>query len=415
MTNITSETWFWWAVALVVGVPALIVALGEVQVRLARRDNALAKPIKLLRNLVVPVAALLALVALLYAGWEDEPPLAVQIVATLFGFLLLLFVLSSLNAAMFLNAEKGSWRRRTPRIFVDLVRLVLIVIGVAILLANVWDANVGGMFAALGVTGIVVGLALQNAVGGIISGLLLLFEQPFEIGDWLSTGSISGRVVEVNWRAVHIETGNEIHIVPNASLAGAPFANLSRPTRDYAVAVESSFAVDDMPAKIVEVLNEVAADLPRIRDGGVPRTWSVGAGTYATSLPVETYADADAARAAFLRRIWYASRRAGLHLDKADPAVGTGPKEVEAALRQVSSALYLSEDDIGPVASRLRLETFAPGERIHRAGTVPADVSFIIRGEVLSPCIPIPGRSTWLAPSQETIWARPRSRGSCPR
>jgi small-conductance mechanosensitive channel len=58
-----------------------------------------------------------------------------------------------------------------PSIFVDLVRLVIIVTGLALMLSRIWDANVGGLFAALGVTSIVIGLALQNSVGSINSGL----------------------------------------------------------------------------------------------------------------------------------------------------------------------------------------------------------------------------------------------------
>ena len=63
----------------------------------------------------------------------------------------------------------------------------------------------------------------------IISGLLLLFEQPFQLGDWLETPTARGRVVEVNWRATHIDTGNGMQIMPNSALAGATFTNLSQP------------------------------------------------------------------------------------------------------------------------------------------------------------------------------------------
>ena len=73
------------------------------------------------------------------------------------------------------------------------------------------------------------GLALQNSVGQIISGLLLLFEQPFQLGDWLDTPTARGRVVEVNWRATHIDTGSGMQIMPNSVLAAASFTNLSRP------------------------------------------------------------------------------------------------------------------------------------------------------------------------------------------
>jgi small-conductance mechanosensitive channel len=66
-------------------------------------------------------------------------------------------------------------------------------------------------------------------VGQIISGLLVLFEQPFQLGDWVDTESVTGRVVEVNWRATHIDTGSGLQIIPNSVLAVASFSNLSRP------------------------------------------------------------------------------------------------------------------------------------------------------------------------------------------
>ena len=51
----------------------------------------------------------------------------------------------------------------------------------------IWGADIGGLFTALGIGSIVIGLALQNAVGSVLSGLFLLFEQPFEIGDYILT------------------------------------------------------------------------------------------------------------------------------------------------------------------------------------------------------------------------------------
>ena len=63
----------------------------------------------------------------------------------------------------------------------------------------VWGADIGGLFTALGIGSIVIGFALQNAVGSVVSGLFLLFEQPFEIGDYLRTseGPVLGKRVEL--------------------------------------------------------------------------------------------------------------------------------------------------------------------------------------------------------------------------
>ena len=78
---------------------------------------------------------------------------------------------------------------------IELFGGILIAIGLAVLFSVVWGTDVAGLFTALGVTSIVLGLALQGAIGSIVSGLLLLFEQPFRLGDWLDAGGVRGRLV----------------------------------------------------------------------------------------------------------------------------------------------------------------------------------------------------------------------------
>src|SRR6202012_2698484 len=98
-----------------------------------------------------------------------------------------------------------------------------------LIFSYVWGVRVAGLFTALGVTSVVIGLMLQNSVGQIVSGLFMLFEQPFRIGDWLETPSARGRIVEANWRAVHIRTDRGFQIPPNSALAAISFTHISRP------------------------------------------------------------------------------------------------------------------------------------------------------------------------------------------
>ncbi len=49
-----------------------------------------------------------------------------------------------------------------PAIFLDVVRFALIAIGVGLIFAHIWGANVGGLFTALGITSIVIGLTLRS-------------------------------------------------------------------------------------------------------------------------------------------------------------------------------------------------------------------------------------------------------------
>ncbi len=174
MNSLTAQPWFWPTVTVVVALPLALLVLTEAHQWLLRRGSSYARPILLLRNGVLPALGLFILVDQLNAA--DVEATWPRIAATVFGFLLILFALSGANAALFGQARAGSWRERLPSIFIDLGRLIVIVIGLGLLFSWVWGTNIGGLFAAVGVTSIVIGLAVQTAVGPVIAGLFLVQE-----------------------------------------------------------------------------------------------------------------------------------------------------------------------------------------------------------------------------------------------
>lgn len=381
MAEAFQDGWGWWVIGLAVGVPVLIVVLTEAIGVLARRGNPIARPLRMLRNWVIPTGALFALLA--FAMQSPAEQVWVRVVATLFGFLLILLVLSAFNVALFANAKPGSWRERIPSIFVEIARLTLVVIGLAVLFSWVWEADVGGLFTALGVGSIVIGLALQNAVGGVISGLLLLFEQPFKIGDWLDAEGVRGRVVEVNWRAVHIDTGAGIRIVTNATLSGASFTNLSQPEGPYSAEASVKFSTDDPPHEVMALLLEVADSLPNRARGERASAVYSGAGAYAVSIPVEAPGDAAHALSLYLSWLWYAARRRRFALDgdASDPL--TEPQVLAEALRVISPSLHLRDDDTEHLMSSARLERYGAGEIVLASGVVPDEVRVVVSGRAI--------------------------------
>ena len=384
MEDLTAQSWFWWAVALVVGAPIVLVILSEVGDWLVARGSAFARPMRFLRSVVLPVGWLLLLLVKV-AGDSGEDS-TVRIVATALGFCAMLFALALVNAGLFASAERTSWRGRLPSIFIDLARLLLIVIGTAILLSVVWGANVGGLFAALGVTSIVIGLALQNAVGNVVSGLLLLFEQPFGLGDWLTVGDATGKVIEVNWRAVHLDLGHSVRVVPNGSLAVASFTNLSRPSLRYDESIRLSFADDAPPNRVKAMLEGVAADLPG-RDPEIAPSTSVaefedGAIVYATSFTVLTYEQRGRARNAFLTRAWYAAQREGILPAGTEADPERDARAIAAAMERATPIMHMSEADRAALTPHARLERYAVGEVLQRAGDAPDGTRLLLSGRV---------------------------------
>jgi small-conductance mechanosensitive channel len=377
MTSLTSQTWFWPTVVVVVALPVALLILTEVHQWLVSRSSSYARPILLLRNGVVPALALVVLVRQLYD--TDVEATWPRITAT--GFLVILFALSGANAALFGEARSGSWRERLPTIFIDLGRVIVIVIGLGLLFSWVWGTNIGGLFAAVGVTSIVIGLAVQTAVGPVIAGLFLLFEQPFHTGDWLDTPSGKGRVLEVNWRSIHLDTGNGVKIVPNAVLAASSFTNLSRVhgTTFYATATVT-FGAQDRPGIVVSTLTAVAEALPSKRADLSPRVKALGAGEYQVSVPIATPGEQSAATNQLMHRLWYAARRAGLHLDDAETAESDDAANSSTHTRHIVTTFGLDDESVRGIFADGKFLVYGEGEIVQSVGSVPEAVAFITDG-----------------------------------
>lgn len=378
MFEVWNQSWFWPSVIVIVGLPLVLLVLTEWREALLRKGSPAARIILLVRNYVAPTAALLVLLSQTHdvdvdASWS-------RIVATILGFLVILVLINGLNFALFVTARKGTWRERMPSIFVDVVRFLVIVVSIAILFSWVWGADVGGLFTALGIGSIVIGLALQNAVGSVLAGLLLLFEQPFQLGDWIVAGGVRGRVEEVNWRSVHIRTTSGIEVIPNSELAGTGFTNLSRKSGSYTASTVVRFTTDDPPHRVIEVLCEVARDLPQLAPGGEPEAIPTTKARYEVDIPLLSPGDEWSALGEFRTRLWYASRRAGLHFDRDLQSEYDTTERRLAVLEEFGPSLRCAPERALALAERVQLHQFVSGERLQHPGEPPLGVHVILEG-----------------------------------
>ncbi|CAJ1496007.1 mechanosensitive ion channel family protein [[Mycobacterium] kokjensenii] len=386
--------WLYWAIGVALGLPVGLILFTEWHVALVRKGSHLARPVALIRNYLLPLGALLVLLAQV-AGVPGQDP-GLRVIYTAFGFMLLVLLLSGLDATFFQSAPKGSWRNRVPTIFIDVARFLLIGVGLALILSYVWGAKIGGLFTALGVTSVVIGLMLQNSVGQIVSGLFMLFEQPFRIGDWLATPAARGRVVEVNWRAVHISTTSGLQVTPNSVLAGTSFTNVSRAGDRYRASITTTFAVADPPDRVCALLSRVAEALPLPSTDEAVVSVALGGGEYRTTFALDSPSEESAAQATFLRWLWYAARREGLHLDRAYDRFST-PERVADALRTVvAPALRLTDEDQQALIPHATVVRYGTDEVLERAGVVPTAMTFLVEGSVRISGVDAPSQDSTL-------------------
>ncbi|MBY3581243.1 mechanosensitive ion channel [Rhizobium bangladeshense] len=145
---------------------------------------------------------------------------------------------------------------REARLLQDLV-VGIVYIGMMLsILAFAFGVPIGTLVATSGVVAIILGLALQNTLADVFSGIALTLGRPYVIGDWilLSDGT-EGRVFESNWRATHILTpGNNIVVLPNSFLAKLGVTNVSRPDETHLLFLTIRIAPTRMPASIRQVM-----------------------------------------------------------------------------------------------------------------------------------------------------------------
>jgi len=110
-----------------------------------------------------------------------------------------------------------------------------------------------------------IGFGLQNVVSNFVSGLILLVERPFKVGDHVVTGTTEGIVKRISVRATEIETfRKQSIIVPNSDLINSPVGNWTHRNRVQRSEIPVSVAYGTDPQKVMAILLEIARSVPEV-------------------------------------------------------------------------------------------------------------------------------------------------------
>lgn len=109
-----------------------------------------------------------------------------------------------------------------------------------------------------------IGFGLQSIVNNFVSGLILLFERPIKIGDWVVTSSGEGIVKKISVRSTEIETFDRSSVlVPNSELISNSVTNWTHKSRLGRVTIPVGVAYKEDPEQIIEILSKVPAQFDK--------------------------------------------------------------------------------------------------------------------------------------------------------
>ncbi len=104
-----------------------------------------------------------------------------------------------------------------------------------------------------------IGFGLQNITNNFVSGLILLFERPVKVGDWVVVGTTEGLIKNINVRATEIETFDLASvIIPNAELLSHHLTNWTHKDRRGRVEVKISLHPNSDPDEVIAMLLDLA-------------------------------------------------------------------------------------------------------------------------------------------------------------
>ena len=141
---------------------------------------------------------------------------------------------------------------------------------VLMIILQLLGVEIGALLGAAGIVGIAIGFASQTSMSNLISGLFLISEKPFEVGDVIRVDKTFGVVQSIDLLSVKINTFDNLFIrIPNEKLINTEITNITRyPIRRMDIKLKVAYK--SSISKVKEALQSVAANNPLCLDEPEP-------------------------------------------------------------------------------------------------------------------------------------------------
>ena len=158
------------------------------------------------------------------------------IMTSLLKSALVIFATNIINSTIFVKdsrffKKRNKGRSETVSNFIcKLCRIIAWIVSIYIILVVILGfTQINGLVTGLGVGTVVISLAAQDTVKSLFSGISILSEKPFVIGDWIGVGDYTGTVIDISFRSTRIRCAdNSIITIPNSTITSEYVINWNK-------------------------------------------------------------------------------------------------------------------------------------------------------------------------------------------
>ncbi|MCB0106862.1 MAG: mechanosensitive ion channel [Caldilineaceae bacterium] len=394
--TIISEPFFLWAVAIVIITPLAIIALGELIATLERRQSPYVAFWRYLRHGTFPLAvALLILQYVLNVPTDSGTLLLLQ---TVFWIMVTVTLLVLVQAIATAGSKGERWEASIPGLFTAVARALIFFVPFYYILSGIWGVDLSNLVTALGIGSLVIALALQDTLSNLVSGLLLLADKPFAVGDWIEIEGHTGKVLDLNWRSVRLQVrGRDVLVIPNSVLSNSSIYNYTMITPTYREHIAVGFSYNDPPNKVKRMLLDAVAGSDQILASPPPSVLTVSYDDSSIGYELVVYVKEYRSpfsrmqlRDEILTRIYYGAQRTGInipfpirtlyHFDGERPDPKGKQQEIAGYLQPNFYFATLDTVVLEHVAGVATVQAYGRHEIVVTAGRPAAALFVIVRG-----------------------------------
>lgn len=311
---------------------------------------------------------------------------------------LVITIVRFLNTLIFSTALRNVGSGEISSLLRNTIAIIIYVIAFFTITKSLFNQDLTPLLAGSTIIAVVIGLALQDTLGNLFSGLALQADQPLQVGDVVNIPNKgTGIIEEISWRGLKIRTfQNRLIIISNANLGKeaievAPKNNLN------ARIVSFSTLYSDSPAKTIHAVREAVRQVenvsPKIRPVVRIRNLGDSGLEWEVKYWAEDYAKHNETDGLIRQRIWYVFQREKIEFAYPTRTIYVENKQQEDAFVEVDSAIFdrlsdvslfapLNDDETQKLAKQCLVRVFAPGEAIVRKGQKGGSMFIVHRGSV---------------------------------
>lgn len=207
-------------------------------------------------------------------AWIEEVPYLLEIIYSIF-IIIIAYLVNKIVITRWATraAKKANVKKHVLKPLQNLLHAVVYVIAILLILRVFGiQGALTSLLAGAGFAGIVVGFATKDIIGNFISGIILIIDKDFKVGDIVEIENIMGIVEDIEIRTTVVKTWDgETVIIPNSKVANEVIKNRSIDQPEVRIRLPIGVRYSSDMEKVIKVCDKVMANIEEIKEDPKPQ------------------------------------------------------------------------------------------------------------------------------------------------